>query len=346
MGISILFGLITLSLVIAIYSHLYFKKKIFRRNQAIHQILNEAINTALISDDNIDKNDFNIPQLNFYLRKRSNRQFVIECLIDIKKNLIGQASEKVIEIYNILGLKKDSLKKFNDPEWNLKTRGIYELYMMNQKDMISKIFDHTNDKNEYVRMEAQIASINFLGFRGLSFLNKLTRPIHQWQQLKVIEQLGPLDPEEFDKMSDWLMSKNDYVVLFALKLADIYRQMSCVDQVAQCLLNPNEKIRRQAIITLARIDTGNTTSILKEIYLNESTNNKRTILHQFNELGTIEDTSFLIEKLYEEKDSLKLEAVRAIVKCDPDGWNLLKILAENDQVLTSIMRQVKYEKMI
>ena len=108
--------------------------------------------------------------------KKTKREFTVNQLIDVKKNLTGKVSDNILHLYEHSGLKKDSLAKFKSNKWYKKVKGINELYMMDQQDMLDSIYNHANSHNEYIRMEAQTAMIHFHGFEGLSFLDFITHP--------------------------------------------------------------------------------------------------------------------------------------------------------------------------
>lgn len=338
---AMVFGIITAGVVAMIYIFLHVKKKRFLIKQHIVAQLNDWISDMLTMQS---FEEIIIPtDLQQYLIKPRNRQFVIENLINIKKNLTGIAAEHIIKLYEHVGLKKDSIKSFNSMVWHEKAKGIYQLYMMNQKNEMPDIFNHTDSGNEYVRMEAQTAIIGFKGFEGLSFLDTLTRPLNEWQQIKLLEQLSSLNPGSFENLPKWLRSDNLYVVQFALKLTDIYLQFQVKDIVVQCLKNEHDKIRYQAIKTLGKIADSDTSEILKQQYHKETTGNKIAMLKQLALIGTDGDMPFLTGLLQETDERIKLETARAIARIGNNGWQTLKENAQNNEVLMAIGKQVKYE---
>ncbi len=62
---------------------------------------------------------------------------------------------------------------------------------------------------------------------------------------------------------------------------------------------------------------------------------------QLGDIGAEDDFDFLLDRLKEENDALKLEAMRAIVNIDEDAWSLLEDRVEGNVVLSSISKQVK-----
>lgn len=339
--VASIFSIITIIIVAMIYTFLYIKKRRFRVKNVITDKLNDWISEELTEGE---VSEFNIPkELATHFKKKYIRQFLIDNLINIKKNVTGSIAENVITLYEFIGLKDDSERRMKSLQWHNRARGIYELYMMHQRESLSDILEYTNSDNEYVRMEAQTAIIGFDGFRGLVFLDSLTYPMYEWQQIKLLEQLNAINSEEMPHLPLWLHSENRYVVQFALKLTEIYQQFHVHDDVLPCLNNENHKIRFQAIKTLGSIAESNTVAILREQYPKEPTANKLEILRQVGIIGTTADIDFLTANLNEEDHALKLEAGRAMVSINRDRMDILDQISENDEIIHSITQQIKYE---
>lgn len=335
-------GVLTLVLVMLIYANMRHKKRLYFGRKKITEQLNTWISEALIEEDAIV---ITTPDwLQLYFRESSYRQYVVDSLININKNISGAAAENITAIYEQLGLKKHAIQKLKSIRSHVKARGIYELYMMGRKEAMLEIAKYTDSDNDIVRIEAQIAMVGFMGYEGLSFLGSLTHPLNEWHQLQLLEQLEKLDVKELKELPLWLLSDNSYVQLFALKLADIYQQFQVHDLVVRSLSSDKENIRSQAIITLGRIARENTIEILKEVYDNETNSNKKNILKQIAAAGSEEDVKFLMEELRNTDDSVVLEAARAVVACSENGMEYLSFYAEGNDTLLSIANQVKYEQ--
>lgn len=259
-----------------------------------------------------------------HFKNKTKREFTVNQLIDVKKNLTGNVADNVLRIYLQLGLKNDSIEKLNSKTWYKKVKGIHELSVMGQKDMIPKIYKYTNSHNEYVRMEAQTAMINFYGFDGLRFLDVVTHPISEWEQLKLLEQLKALDFTELKNLGKWLQSANDTVIIFALKLAEVYQQYHVHDIVVECLRHENEKVRVQAITTLTKIAQENTPAVMVNQYQQEHFTNRQNILNALLGIASDKEEAFLVEQLDEKNDFLKLSVARVIAKNYADGFEILK----------------------
>jgi hypothetical protein len=303
------------------------KKKIYSIQKGIQKSLELWISRILLNEDETETQPayLQIPlKFQKHFKNKTKREFTINQLTDIKKNLTGEVVDNIINLYEHSGLKQDSIRKFKSKAWHKKVKGINELYMMNQKDMLDSIYKHTNSHNEYVRMEAQTAMIHFYGFEGLKFLDIITHPVSEWEQLKLLEQLKTLDFAEMKNLSQWLKSPNFTVVIFALKLADVYQQYEVHDEVVECLQHENEKVRVQAVTTLGRVAGEDTASVLAKHYLQEHFTNRQNILNCLLDIASHNEKDFLLQQLDDDNDSLKLAAARVIAKCCDNGFEILK----------------------
>jgi hypothetical protein len=270
------------------------------------------------------------------------RQLAIDRLIDTKKNLTGSSADNIIQLYEQLGLKSDSLRKFKSNAWYNKSKGIYELYMMNQQECQSDIYKYNNTKNDYVRAEAHTAIIGFSGFEGLNFLENLTYPLNEWEQIKLLEQLQSLDPGNMERVHYWLKSTNEYVIQFSLKLVDIYHLLEVHDDVVACLDSKIEKTRYLAIKTLGRIANEKTIEILKVHYPSETDGNKRKILKQVYHAGSAADVPFLLDVINTGDDLLKAEALKGVANHSLEKLNELEV-SFTDTAMAAMIKQIKHE---
>lgn len=338
---ALVFAILTIVVVMVIYLHLYIKKRRFRAKSALNDVLDDWLGDLITDKEQAEI----IPpdSVSQALSKEILRQFVIDKLIRVKKNISGASNKNIEAAYVSLKLRNDSISKMKSPLWYIKAKGIYELCMMDQKDKYDDILKYTNHRNRFVRREAQAATVGFAGFDGLEFLDNLTNPMLEWQQLKLLEQLQTENFTGLPHLPIWLKSENKYVVRFALKLTEIYQQFDAHDNVTACLSSDVYKIRTLAIKALGKIANSSTCPILRKHYEGESGSNQRLILAQLGDIGTEDDFDFLLDRLKEENDALKLEAMRAIVSIDEDAWSLLQDRVEGNVVLSSISKQVKRE---
>lgn len=321
---TVLFAAVILLILVSTTFYLRLRKRRFMIEKNVQAFFDQWLGQMLLGEFS-EKEEIEIPgELQDRRKYRVGRQYAINQLINTKKNLIGLASRNVIYLYEKLGLKKSSVSKFHSRLWYKKAKGIYELYMMEQRDMQPQIQPYTNSRNEYVRTEAQTALLAFSGFKGLVFLSTLKYPMNSWQQVKLLEQLQPLDPGHFEALPAWLASANDSVVIFALKLAEIYQQMQVKDEAIACLKHDNPKVRGQAIQTLVRIGDDATPAVLEGRYLWETEHNRTLILEALEHIANEEVLPFLERELENDDPAVKLRAARAIARNVKGGLGILQ----------------------
>ncbi|HEX7692064.1 MAG TPA: hypothetical protein VF408_06730, partial [Sediminibacterium sp.] len=244
-GVAILAFLLVITIT-AIYVILWRKKRHHFYKLEINRDIENWISHILLEETGTD-----IPiSDNIYrlLKNREVKQYLIDELVKCKRNFSGSAGNTIVGLYERLDLKKESVKKSRSRKWFIKARGIQELYLMNQMDMLTTIYKNTNNSNEFVRMEAQTGVIYMTGFAGLRFLDVIAYPLTEWQQIKLLEQLRLTQKKEdiTANIPGWLRSKNDTVIIFVLKLITDYQYFQMKDEVVYCLTHPNEKVRTQA----------------------------------------------------------------------------------------------------
>lgn len=314
-----------LVVVAMIYTHVFRKKKLFIYTSRIQKHLEVWI-SHFILEESVDT--IEIPA-KFYriLQNCQARQAVIDELIRCKKNFSGAVADNIVQLYEKLGLKKDAeTKLLCVRRWYIKARGIQELYLMDQRDFLTKIYRNTNDRNEMVRMEAQTGVIYMTGFPGLRFLDVISYPLTEWQQLKLLEQLKLTKKKEdlSERIPRWLLSKNDTVVVFALKLAEEYQQFAVRDAISPCFEHPNRLVREQAVKALIQLGDAQTPALLVNCFSGKTVVEQGIILDALSGMATDEQEAFLVSQLDAPDNGLKLKAATALISCCTHGWEILE----------------------
>jgi HEAT repeat protein len=114
------------------------------------------------------------------------------------------------------------------------------------------------------------------------------------------------------KLPKWLSSTNDTVVMFALKLAEVYQQFQVKSKVEECLFHTKEAVRVHAVNTLARIGDETSADRLIAAYKDEHFTNRLNILNKIHTVATARHIPFLLVEMNNDNDFLKLAAARAI----------------------------------
>lgn len=341
--LALFFCAVLLYILAITYFTLRKKKKSHFEKMELVTVLDECITEAIV-EDNIDHLRDDLQAFGIkHLHLAHNRQVAIDQLINTKKNLTGLAAQQIIAVYLQLGLKKDSLEKLHSRKWNHKAKGIYELYIMDQHDVTEEITQLANDNNEFVRAEAQTALTGFLGFAGLQFLDHLSQPLSEWQQLKLLDRLQAHAFTDLSQLDMWLTAINRDVVLFALKLTEIYQQYQMHDVVLKCLMHADIKVRRQAIKTLGAIPNDNTVQYMMLLFETEPIDNQLEIIRQLANIGSGSDQQYLQQMIAGKDERIMLEAARALAQVS-DTEDMIDAFDLTGMLPPSIYEQVKHEQ--
>lgn len=121
--------------------------------------------------------------------KKKNIQYLIDLMIRAQRSMLGANYFRLQVLFSQIPPYRASLSKLNSRKWYVKARGIREIYEMEQVQYIKEITRERNNPNIFVRREAQIAMVVFLGWESLRFLPYLKRDMTLWQQIKIVEKL-------------------------------------------------------------------------------------------------------------------------------------------------------------
>ncbi|MDP4256547.1 MAG: HEAT repeat domain-containing protein, partial [Bacteroidota bacterium] len=274
------------------------------------------------------------------------QQLLVDALLQCRKNFTGQTAQDIVGLYERLGLKSAALRNLDSSRWDIKAHAIQELYLMDQHDVLRRIYKNVNNRHDLVRMEAQLGVLHLTGFEGLRFLDVISYPLSEWQQLKLLDQLGSSTAVSSlgDAIPKWLRSSNDSVAQFALKLADQYQLVGLHDDIALCLQHRHPLVRSQAIGTLLRIASDKTPGLLAARYGEEALTTRLTILAGLERIGTEEQSALLTALLEDDNDRVKLSAARALAHSSGQGLRILSEKArETPHPFENIYLQIKSE---
>lgn len=344
----VLAGIILLILGLLVYmlSYMYFKSVYDKKFEKWSLISDLLIRKAIFYDDEELEGDMMIPVTARAEKLMSNKHFrklLVNEITSAKKSITGISADNLKHLYVQLGLEKYALNNLSSGRWYIRAKAIQELTVMDMHEFADQIFLYTDDKNDHVRMEAQSALVHFNSFDGLRFLDTVTYPISNWQQIKLLQQLSHLSPSHVD-MSPWFKSANSSVIIFALKLARTYQRFDLYYDIVACLDHSDPSVRYEAIHCLNEIYTDETSDDLISRFLNEILKNQLAMIKVMETVGTDKDVLFLLDLLSHENDEIKIHAARALVQSNKDGMiSLEKYSEEADHSINEIVMHVKGE---
>lgn len=269
------------------------------------------------------------------------RKILINQMIDLSINLSGESKEKLRDLYLKLNLDRDSLSKVHSSKWHIKIKGFKEMAFMNIKEANQKIRNALKSKNNILRMEAQLALVRLNEDDPFGFLDDLKRPFTLWEQLNVHELIiyHNLPVPDFSR---WTDSPNKTVVIFSLRMIQVFKQTGAVQAVINCLSHPDSEVRYTAIRVCGEIQLHDTLPHLKHIYKNEDRNNCLAIIQAMEKMRNESVLGFLKLVLDREEDvQLQIGAAVAISKMGETGISaLVKLMKSEYKNYQIIIRHV------
>ncbi|TBO44428.1 HEAT repeat domain-containing protein [Pedobacter kyonggii] len=254
--------------------------------------------------------------------KRFCKQFVKK-IIAAKRNMSGRHGENLRHLYIQLGLDKKALRLLESRKWHVRAYAIQQIGTMGLKEQLTRIYRYTNNKNDLVRIEAQIAVLNLFGFEGLRFLDIISYQMTEWQQIRLLKELSTVPQAELTGIDKWLTSGNPSVVIFALKLVRNYHRYELYENTVSCLDHGDASVRKQAISTLTEIYTESTSEELLSRFDSETYKNQIAIMNAIAVIGGVQNVSTLLGYLGAEKHEMKFAVARALVNGSAIGLECL-----------------------
>jgi hypothetical protein len=329
----IIFGVLIIILIAFIFIYLFRKKKRWQRKVFLQTSLNNFIGEiAICESENELNNIFSNPDhqrtIRQFQKRELDRNLLITELAETSKKFRGTTMDNILWLFEKMNLDKQLLKNLSQKKWHKKAKAIQQLAYLQQKNSIKNIFSFTNHENDALRMEAQIAIVKMIGFEGLNFLNNVTHPVSEWQQLRLIEELSSRTAVDLDNIHEWLKSKNLTVINFALRLVEIYRLYDFYDEVKHLLSHFSMTICKTAVVTISQISNETTADLLVAYYPGYDSLTQMKILEILQVDGTKNQLPFLFSLLNYADDSYKLGAAKAIVKISKSGMEKIENMVD------------------
>ena len=254
------------------------------------------------------------------LREDFNRKILAQILLDLRKDVSGDTQKRLFKLYQDLGLEKDAFKKLESWRWEVVSKGILELTLMQVEEAYPFIVKFINDRRGTIRKQAEIATVT-LRPRGISyFLDTTKYKISEWQQLKLLDVVRSKEDFEPPRFKAWLTSTNTHVVLFALRLIKYYNQNDANASLIELVKHKDRQVKQQAIDCIKEFHITQALPTLKGVFPKCTVDTKLGILGAIAELGDIADIEFLENVSQREGNfSVKSKAVGAINTIAPES---------------------------
>lgn len=249
--------------------------------------------------------------------KPNNVQYLIDLMIRTQRSMLGKNYQKLELLYRQIPPYRVSQKKLRSKKWYVKARGIREMYEMNQKQFSVEITKARNHENLYVRREAQIAMVVFLGWESLRFLPYLKKEMTLWQQIKVVEKLYDLYPlANLKCLRKGYNSDRPYAIELLMRIIRKFKLDEEVNYILRFIDSAKFDTRETAIYCISSFNLNEKQlSLLKYKFLNyPNIEQQIQLLKYIDRISEEVDLQFFKLILYTGNDLIKLSAAEILWK--------------------------------
>ncbi|WP_188051555.1 hypothetical protein [Flavobacterium sp. GP15] len=264
------------------------------------------------------------------------RKILISVLIKLQNEISGEIAESIQTLYFHSGLMQYALNRLNHKKWYVIAKGIRELKQFHIKEAYDQVILHINHPRREVRKEMQLYMVSLFHFEGLKFLELLETPLSEWDQIQLLGVLERLESKNISNIKLWLRSNNKSVVFFALKLAKIYNQFECKEEIINLLNHINKKVRLESIQVLSYLDVIEAKEILKENIEKRTLEEQIAFFKMMENLYEKSDESFIINFIHSEVFEIKVSSLKILKILNKDKFTKLKVEFSNPDFLKII----------
>jgi len=258
-------------------------------------------------------------QIRTLLKDKKNREVLSEVLLELQKDLAGDALKGLYTLYQDLELYEDAYVRLKSWRWEVVSKGILELTRMQVGIAYNFITPFINHRKSVVRKQAEIAVVS-LKNEGISyFLDTAKYRISEWQQLKLLDVIRNLEGFIPPRFKQWLVSSNPDVVLFALRLIKYYDQNDAIISIIPLVKHKNDTIKLAALECIQRFGYSQALTVIKPIFFKCNTDVKLLVLDTIANLGDETDIPFLQKVAASDKNfNITSKAIGVINTINPN----------------------------
>ena len=319
-------------IIIILIIYLKFLRYYLRKNEKIVAQLKIEYESQLITylyagneeeEISVEQQEI-INKLRVCVANKFKRQLIISTLVRLRNEISGEMAESIQKLYFQTGLINFALNRLKSKKWHIVAKGIKELKQFHVKEVYNEIVILVNHPKREVRNESQLYLVTLFHFDGLKFLDVLQTPLSEWDQIQLLEVLQKFDDQEIPDIKPWLKSTNDFVVIFALKLAKIYNQFEVKEALIELLNHKNKKIRIDAIHVLSELQVIEAKDILKNKFEKLDIEEQIAFFKMLENSYESTDQSFLLEHVTHKNFEIKLAALKILKIINIEKFTTLK----------------------
>ena len=341
--------LIGIFLVLIVFTLLYSRYTIDKNEGFREDIENDAntfLTELIFSDYTASEMKTKINEFQSKHKLTKNlRKFILNKIIHIKENLNETNEHTMLLIYKYFGFDEISNKLIRNRKWYSKSEALHHYQNIGYKIKTGHVKKLLNSKNTALRSNAIIALIS-LSDEKFDVLDNYKYNISKSDEVKILDIIYRKKSNIPKNVNNWLNSKNDSIVIIAIKLIVRFRhkQDISLEQISHLLKSENNLVRKEVILAIRELVMFEANEILMEHFKVETNlRNKISVIKTLNTIGTTENITFLSELLKKHENlelDLKLEIVNFINKTDTTFFNNFKF--NNKEKHTELQKMIAH----
>lgn len=247
--------------------------------------------------------------------KKGNIQYLIDLMIRAQRSMLGTNYNKLRLLFSQIPPYGASQSKLNSRKWYVKARGIREIYEMEQVQYIHDITRERNNPNIFVRREAQIAMVVFLGWESLRFLPYLKKEMTLWQQIKIVEKLYAHYPDaQIKYLKKVYGTQRPYAQELLMRIIRKFNLFTEVDYIVDFLDHESFDRRETAIYCLNsfKLTEEQLQEVKDKLFKIPNTEQQVQLMQYVTQISTEPDLQFFDKILQTGNDILELSAAEVL----------------------------------
>lgn len=253
-------GAICAALIIVLYIHRTLSlSKERKRNELrfrYQYFLYDAMVESQSESDSLDFQTIVLSQFEAEKKKRKiDVQVLTNLLLDLKRSFTGSSEAQFLQLAKALQLPQHAFQKLQHRRSYVQIEGIRELTAMHSssESVQTSLSALSCSPHPLVSQEAHLALVKVSDKPDLSYLDTLTSPLSEWQQIHLYHHLRSIDSRGLPEFKQWLSSDNESVVIFSLRMIAKLEQYGATELVLLQLKHRSKAIVLEAINTIVQL---------------------------------------------------------------------------------------------
>lgn len=324
-----------------------YKKK---RNLRFTRKLESRMGQLLALEDSASRSQIDqaIQQIRSTAERGWQKDLLAATLVHYKRNLSGFANALVTEVYFMTLLHHRQMRQLKKGSVTQKITAMRYLAAMRHHPAWYETIQYINDERRLLRIEASMALV-LLTENPLFILDKLQRPLTNWQKINLYKQLKQLKKERIPDFARWLNSPNPTVVVFALEMISRFNQYNAIEAVGALLTNAPVMIQTAAVRTLTDLEASQYTPLMMDLLdvTDEGDHPlKKALIVALGKMSTESSHAQSIARYLHDSDfEIRFEAARAIQYIEGNESEFLTVFARHSEQ-SSLITQHLYHPLL